>query len=63
MRTEKMPFFISPAYSVPRITISRASMLIATLVVLVTPGTVTSAGRAPALPLPGLSVELVWSAT
>ena len=47
--TEKTPFFISPAYSVPRMTISRASMLMATLVVEVTPSTAGSAAQAPAL--------------
>lgn len=46
--TLKIPFFISPAYSVPKMTIWPRLTSIATLVVLVTPGTVVSAGHAPA---------------
>ncbi len=47
--TVKIPFFISPAYSVPKITISPRSKLRSTLVSDVTPGTAGSAGKEPAL--------------
>ena len=43
------PFFISPAYSVPRMTMSLSSKESETEVVLVTPSTVRSAGLWPAL--------------
>ena len=45
----KTPFFISPAYSVPRMTTSRSSRLRSTLVLDVMPAVSRLAGNAPAL--------------
>jgi len=47
--TEKMPFFISPAYSVPRMTISRRLKLTSTDVCDVMPAVKRLAGNWPAL--------------
>ena len=47
--TEKTPFFISPAYSVPRMTISMRLKLISTEVVLLMPLVKRLAGNWPAL--------------
>lgn len=45
--TEKIPFFISPAYSVPRITISRRLKLTSTEVEEVIPAVNRLAGNCP----------------
>ena len=45
----KTPFFISPAYSVPRMTISRVSRHRSTLVLDVMPVVCRLAGNSPAL--------------
>ena len=47
--TEKIPFFISPAYSVPRMTISMRLKLTSTEVVEVMPVVKRLAGNWPAL--------------
>jgi hypothetical protein len=47
--TEKTPFFISPAYSVPRMTISMRLKLISTEVVELMPLVKRLAGNWPAL--------------
>ena len=47
--TEKTPFFISPAYSVPRMTISMRLKLISTEVVELMPFVNLFAGNWPAL--------------
>lgn len=47
--TEKIPFFISPAYSVPRMTISMRLKLTSTDVVEVIPVVKRLAGNWPAL--------------
>ena len=47
--TEKIPFFISPAYSVPRMTISFLLKLTSTEVAEVMPAVNRLAGNAPAL--------------
>lgn len=51
--TEKIPFFISPAYSVPRMTISFLLKLTSTEVAEVMPAVKRLAGKAPALSVVG----------